>query len=191
VSPLAVFAHSLVAEQAAELAREDSALTHPHPVCRDSAAAYTIAVAHAVRTGAGPAAAFTAALEWAGGAACPEVVESLEAASQGAPRCDGESQGWVRIALQNAFFELLHAGSLEEGVCRTVRRGGDTDTNAAIAGALLGAVHGRDAVPAQWRQSILSCRPHPLRAKRVRGRAYWPIDALELAERLLLAGAAS
>jgi hypothetical protein len=117
-------------------------------------------------------------------------VESLEAASQRPPRCDGEAQGWVRIALQNAFYELLHAGSLEEGVRRTVRRGGDTDTNAAIAGALLGAVHGREAVPAQWRQAILSCRPHPLRAKRVRGRTYWPVDALELAERLLLAGAA-
>ena len=41
------------------------------------------------------------------------------------------------IALQNAFFELLHAASLEEAVVRTVRRGGDTDTNAAICGALL------------------------------------------------------
>jgi ADP-ribosylglycohydrolase/fructose-1,6-bisphosphatase/inositol monophosphatase family enzyme len=188
VSPLAVFAHALPPEHVAELAREDSALTHPHPVCRDAVAAYAIAAAHAVRTGAGPAAAFSAALAWARSSARPEVMESLEAASQSAPRCDGEVQGWVRIALQNAFFELLHAPSLEEGVCRTVRRGGDTDTNAAIAGALLGAVHGRDAVPAQWRQAILSCRPHPLRAKRVRGRTYWPVDALELAERLLLAG---
>ena len=73
--------------------------------------------------------------------------------------CDGESQGWVKIALQNAFYELLHAPSLEEGVVATVRRGGDTDTNAAIAGALLGAVHGREAVPAQWRSMVLSCRP--------------------------------
>jgi hypothetical protein len=30
--------------------------------------------------------------------------------------CDGESQGWVKVALQNAFYELLHAPSLEEGV---------------------------------------------------------------------------
>ncbi len=190
VSPLAVFAHALPPEQVAELAREDSALTHPHPVCRDAVAAYTVAVAHATGTGTGPAAAFAAALGWARSSGRAEVVQSLEAASQRPPRCDGESQGWVLIALQNAFYELLHAASLEEGVRRTVRRGGDTDTNAAIAGALLGAVHGREAVPARWRQAILSCRPHPLRAKRVRGRTYWPIDALELAERLLLAGAA-
>jgi ADP-ribosylglycohydrolase len=30
--------------------------------------------------------------------------------------------------------------------------GGDTDTNAAIAGALLGAVHRRGAVPAEWQR---------------------------------------
>ena len=92
------------------------------------------------------------------------------------------------IALQNAFHELLHAPSLEEGVVATVRRGGDTDTNAAIAGALLGAVHGREAVPAQWRSMILSCRPLPPRARRPRPRACWPTDLLEIAERLLLAG---
>ena len=94
----------------------------------------------------------------------------------------------MKIALQNAFHELLHAPSLEEGVVATVRRGGDTDTNAAIAGALLGAVHGREAVPAQWRSMVLSCRPLPPRARRPRPRAYWPVDVMEIAERLLLAG---
>jgi ADP-ribosylglycohydrolase len=28
--------------------------------------------------------------------------------------------------------------------------GGDTDTNAAVAGALLGALHGRAAIPDAW-----------------------------------------
>ena len=28
--------------------------------------------------------------------------------------------------------------------------GGDTDTNAAVAGALLGAAHGIDAIPPAW-----------------------------------------
>jgi ADP-ribosylglycohydrolase len=55
--------------------------------------------------------------------------------------------GWVLIALQNAFWQLLHAATLEEGVIDTISRGGDTDTTAAIAGALLGAVHGRQAIP--------------------------------------------
>ena len=101
-------------------------------------------------------------------------------------------QGWVLIALQNACYQLLHAEGPEDGIRDTVRRGGDTDTNAAIAGALLGAVHGRDAIPQQWRDRILTCRPIQGLdgVERPRPPEYWPVDALALAERLLLAGEA-
>lgn len=41
-------------------------------------------------------------------------------------------------AFHNALWQLLHATNLEEAVVdNTVMRGGDTDTNAAICGALL------------------------------------------------------
>jgi ADP-ribosylglycohydrolase/fructose-1,6-bisphosphatase/inositol monophosphatase family enzyme len=188
-APLGIHAHALAPVVAAELARQDSSLTHPNPACGDAAAAFVVAVAHAIREGDGPEAAWRAALDWATGAGASRLVlEALEAARLAPPVCDGESQGWVKVALQNAFHELLHAPSLEEAVVATVRRGGDTDTNAAIAGALLGAVHGRDAVPTQWRSMLLSCRPLPPHASRVRPRTYWPVDVLEVAERLLLSG---
>ena len=116
------------------------------------------------------------------------MIEALEAAETSSRRADGENQGWVLIALQNAFHDLLHAATVEDGIAAQVARGGDTDTNAAIAGALLGAVHGRESVPPQWRLMVLSCRAHPLRARQPRPRAYWPVDVYELAERLLLAG---
>ena len=32
--------------------------------------------------------------------------------------------GWVLIALQNSFYQLLHAPNLEEGVVATVMSGG-------------------------------------------------------------------
>lgn len=191
-SPLGIFAHARGPLEAAALAGQDSDLTHPHPVCRDSTSAFVVAVAHAIRHGDGPEPAYRAALGWARGAgAQAAVIEALEQSAVAPPvECDGASQGWVLIALRNAFHELLHATSLEEGVVRTVRRGGDTDTNAAIAGALLGAVHGRDAVPAQWRQMVLSCRPLAGQpgVRQPRPEIYWPIDAMELAERLLIAG---
>lgn len=62
-------------------------------------------------------------------------------------------------------------------------------TNAAIAGALLGAVHGRDSIPPQWLRSILSCRPLPKSGtSHPRPVEFWPVDALRLAERLLVLG---
>jgi len=188
-SPLGVLAHRRSPQEAAEMARRDSALTHPHPVCGDSVAAFVVAVSHAIDQGDGAAAAYGVALQWARDApAASSVIKALEAAAHAAPRCDGSSQGWVLIALQNAFYELLHAGTVEDGLARTILRGGDTDTNAAIAGALLGAVHGREGLPAQWRSMILSCHPVHGVAAHARPMAYWPVDVMELAERLLLAG---
>jgi ADP-ribosyl-[dinitrogen reductase] hydrolase len=191
VSPLALFAHSASVEEAVDWAREDSRLTHPNPVCEDAVAAFVVAIRHALREGDGPEAAWRAALEWARAGAAFTVVEALERAAQGPPVCDGEHQGFVLVALRNAFYELLHAPTLEEGVVATVRRGGDSDTNAAVAGALLGSVHGREAVPDQWRRMILSCRSHPRVAGKPRPMVYWPVDVYEMAECLLLAGTGS
>ncbi len=188
-SPLALLAHRVRPEEAAEMGRRDSALTHPHPVCRDAVAAFVIAASRAIARGGEAEAAYDAALAWARAAAAAPVTDALVRAAAEPPRCDGDHVGWVLIALQNAFHELLHAPSIEAGVVATVRRGGDTDTNAAVAGALLGAVHGRAAIPLQWSSMILSCRPHPLRARRPRPPACWPVDAFELAEGLLLAEA--
>lgn len=188
-SPLGIYAHALPRDAAVTLARLDSHLTHPSRVCGDAVAAFVVAVSEGIRTGSADA-AYRACSEWARTSAVPAVAETLARAAHQAPRCDGNSIGWVLIALQNAFFELLHAPSLAEGVVATVHRGGDTDTNAAIAGALLGAVHGRDAIPTQWRSMILSCHPVAPWARRPRPMAYWPVDVFELSELLLLAGQA-
>jgi hypothetical protein len=77
-------------------------------------------------------------------------------------------------------------GPFDRALSGTVACGGDTDTNAAIAGALLGAVHGRDAIPLQWRMAVLTCRPVALSGvHHPRPTACWPDDALTLAEALL------
>jgi ADP-ribosyl-[dinitrogen reductase] hydrolase len=72
----------------------------------------------------------------------------------------------------------------------TVMGGGDTDTNAAIAGALLGAVHGAPAIPKQWRDAVITCRPlaGTPGIRQPRPRPFWPCDALILAEMLATAG---
>jgi ADP-ribosylglycohydrolase len=185
-SPLAVFSRGRSEDEAAALGRADSALTHPNPICGDAVAAFVSAIRHGLLEGDGPEAAYAAARRSATACPRPEVAAALDAARREPPICDGPDAGVALVALQNAFFELLRGQSLEDALVATVRRGGDTDTNAAIAGALLGAVHGRDALPLQWRVMVLSCRAHPLRAPRPRPMTFWPIDVMEQAERLLL-----
>jgi ADP-ribosylglycohydrolase len=115
------------------------------------------------------------------------LLESITGASMAPPSDYLHQQGWVLIAFGNALWQLLHARNFEGGVVDTVMRGGDTDTNAAITGALLGAVYGRAAVPIRWVEKILSCRPEAGQPhiRRPRPRCFWPVDALELAEQLV------
>jgi ADP-ribosyl-[dinitrogen reductase] hydrolase len=190
VSPLGVAGAGLPPGVVAEWARADAELTHPHPVCQAANAVFAEAIAFAIRTGATPDEIYRHALATAADMRAPGPVQDALTLARDVPPLDYTTQqGWVLIALQNAFFQLLHAASLEEGVVDTVMSGGDTDTNAAIAGALLGAVHGREAVPLQWLDRILTCRPiaglpgvkHP------RPEAFWPVDALWLAELLITA----
>jgi ADP-ribosylglycohydrolase len=188
VSPLGIFTVGSSVEEIADWARADSRLTHPHPACQDACASFAVAIAHAIAHGEGPQAPYAAAREWARASARDNsVARALEAAADAPPADFQTQQGWVLIALQNAFFRLLHQPNLEEGVVATVMAGGDTDTNAAIAGALLGAVHGRDAVPTRWRSAVLTCRASgDYAAPTPRPETYWPVDALDLAERLLV-----
>ncbi|ANT65278.1 ADP-ribosylglycohydrolase family protein [Prosthecochloris sp. CIB 2401] len=117
----------------------------------------------------------------------PALLDTIDKAAEEPPADYVHQQGWVMIAFQNALYQLLQASNLEEGVVDTIMRGGDTDTNAAICGALLGAVCGRDAIPAQWLDGLQNCRPeagHP-RVRHPRPECFWPVDVLELAEGLV------
>jgi ADP-ribosylglycohydrolase/fructose-1,6-bisphosphatase/inositol monophosphatase family enzyme len=189
ISPLGIWGWDLPPDQVAAAARADSALTHPNPVCQDACAVFVVALAYAIRTGNSPEATYQFALDWAVASAIhPEVLAALKNAATDTPDCDGGEKFLALVAFQNAFYRLLKTTSFEKGVEDTVMAGGDTDTNAAIAGALLGAVHGRDAVPIQWQRMVLSCRPLPAPGvAHPRPTEFWPVGALEIAENLLLA----
>ena len=190
-SPLGVFVARFDAEQVARWADRDAAITHPHLVRRQANAAFACVIARAVRTVCTPDALCGSIVEQAKAVPVePSLLDAIERAADASPRDFMTHQGWVLIALRNALWQLRRASSLEEGVVDTVMSGGDTDTNAAIAGALLGAVHGRDAVTSQWVECILACRPEDGRpgVRKPRPRCYWPVDALDLAEQLVRPG---
>jgi len=45
---------------------------------------------------------------------------------------------------------LEHAADFEESLVAVIQAGGDTDTNGAVAGAILGALHGASSIPDRW-----------------------------------------
>ena len=187
ISPLGIFGANLDLRDVARLARLDAAITHPNPLCLEANQLFAMAIAQAVKTGASAQELYWQIADWAEDLAVDSSLMLAVRKAAAQPPADYLThQGWVLIALQNALWQLLHAPSLEEAVIDTVMRGGDTDTNAAICGALLGAIHGREAIPTRWVESILTCRPQKGMPAvfNPRPECFWPVDALELAEQL-------
>jgi ADP-ribosylglycohydrolase len=199
--PIAVcFAADADARRRAALA--DSAITHADPRCRIACAVFDAAVAHAIAAGdATPRSMRSAAVaelpRAAAGieertpqglvdAAVSGLAEDLDAAARDDPGMDEREvhyyrhAGYVRVALRLAFWELLHAPTFEGALLDVANRGGDADTNAAIAGALYGALVGEDAIPRTWREKVLGACTGSAWAGKVWGDAYHPRRLFEV-----------
>ena len=188
ISPLGIFGANYTLGQVAEWARQDAAITHVHQVCQQANALFAMAIAHAVRTGCAADDLYREIAIWAEEMGVDsKLKETIAAAAESPPENFMRFQGWVLIAFRNALWQLLNAESVEEGIVDTVMQGGDTDTNAAICGALLGAVYGREAIPNRWIETIQNCRPRAGTpgVYEPRPELFWPADALELAEKLV------
>ncbi|XWW92867.1 hypothetical protein V2A60_000794 [Cordyceps javanica] len=66
----------------------------------------------------------------------------------------GGCSGYVLDSLSVAVAALLDPRCLEDVLVDVVRVGKDTDTNTAIAGGLLGARDGEDAIPRRWEEKL-------------------------------------
>lgn len=141
VSPIGIFAAGDPA-LAARLAAEDARLTHPHPVCLAASAAFAAAIAAGVSGGTAEEMCSAAELHAGDGDGAKLVRQRLALARRHEPEDFERQMGWVLTAFQNAFHHLIKGTPVAEAVSVTVARGGDTDTNAAICGALLGACQG-------------------------------------------------
>jgi len=137
-----------------ELAPALSALTHYDGRCRTAVLAVTLAAAALVRgdradEAAGSALNAVEALE--GGEELEYLVEAA-----GSPRpIDGPDQGFCLFTAGIAFQALVRGGDAKTELRRVVSLGGDTDTNAAVAGALLGARDGVDGLPSAWLERLV------------------------------------
>ena len=199
ISPLGIFGANYDTAQVADWARQDSRLTHIHAVCQDSSAVFAVSLARAIHAGCDGATLHRWITAWSEETGIDNgVIDAVRRAADCEPPYPIEAGTgmsrtpmhlWVLVALHNAFWQILHADSLKSGVVDTVMRGGDTDTTAAICGALMGAVHGRESIPVQWTNAVLNCRPQSDRPNifKPRPRIFWPTDALELANKLISA----
>lgn len=61
----------------------------------------------------------------------------------------GKAEGWIRIAFIYAMHFLLTGKPFKAAIEKMISIKGDTDTNACIVGALIGAYHGLERMEMQ------------------------------------------
>jgi ADP-ribosyl-[dinitrogen reductase] hydrolase len=141
-----------------EAAMAVSALTHFQDYAREACAVWCLMIRHAVLYGAFPT--FAEIEEWAPD---PQRWRALLAAAETQPPSSFKQNAWSVGALQAAWSAITHTPVPDDGpacvhvvdtLTSAIRIGHDTDTVAAIAGALLGARWGMSAVPAAWRRPL-------------------------------------
>ncbi|MDO5471168.1 MAG: ADP-ribosylglycohydrolase family protein [Akkermansia sp.] len=134
-------------------AAEDCRITHIHPRCAAANIIYVESLILAIQ-GKCPQDIYAAACRRAEILGDADLIDRLRLAATEEPAYF-PNVGWVEIAFHCAYYWLLHAENYRTAMCSIVNRIGDPDTNAAIAGALLGAVFGRDSIPAHWQKTVL------------------------------------
>ena len=186
VAPLGIFATSMRESDAISVARCEASITHVHRTCLDANAIYVLTLRRAILTGDSPEELWHHMCRIAELLhMSPAVHVALRRAGTERPRDYQTHMGFVLIALQNAVYELLHAPGPREGIISTIRQGGDTDTNAAVCGALLGAVHGSGGFPAQWTDTLAACTLRRGECTLPRPEVYWPTSLPALARELV------
>jgi len=136
------------------LAPRLSSLTHFDQRCRTSVLAVTLTTAALIR-GEGGDGALSAAWEGVQEVEGGEELEYLVEAVGGARPIDGPDQGFCLFAAAAGLQALGRGAGFAEELLRVVSLGGDTGTNAAVAGTLVGAAVGRRGLPEEWSGALL------------------------------------
>lgn len=167
ISPIAILGLKLSDNELKDVIKKECELTHPNPIVQDVCFTFCRAIKGLI-DGLDRYEVYTQALK---NIKTPRMKIILERAKDypepvyliGNYGIDQEIktdskvyQGYIGVAFQNAFYELLNGEDINKSLIDICRRGGDTDTNAAIAGALLGAYYGYNKIKKSWIQKINS-----------------------------------
>jgi ADP-ribosylglycohydrolase len=144
-------------DEAAKAARILSTLTHWDERCRTACQAVVVTLAGLI-DGFDAREAVEAAVEGVLGQLGGEELEFLIGAVGSSRRIDGPDRGFCLFAAAVGLQVVLQAQTFEAGVERVIELGGDIPANAAVAGTLLGARHGRDGAPADWLAALPDAR---------------------------------
>ena len=154
-APYGVAFHSAV-DDLVTASRVSSAITHADPRCQWSCVVLNVTIAGLLNDDDDP---LGTALDLAEDAPAEvrEAVTSIQNILSGdidPNTVDLKNNGYVVTTLQAGLYHGLTAETAEEAIIDAVMMGGDTDTIAAVAGAVAGARFGGETLPDRWLNDI-------------------------------------
>lgn len=155
LTPLIVWAAPLPTSSFIQCMRKDAMMTHPSKTCQDCNVAYGIAIRHLLAHPQDGAGALVAVHSLAN-RMCSKVMEWLAASTSIQSNSCTTNIGHVKHAFVLAFYCLRKELSFAKAIQTTLEMGGDTDTNAAIVGGMMGAYWGAHGIPRYMRDPVLS-----------------------------------
>jgi ADP-ribosyl-[dinitrogen reductase] hydrolase len=186
VTPLTLWAHATDPSVLVAKVRSDISLTHGSPLAAETGMVLAV-VLQALLKGDEAESAVEGGHSFARRSGLSrEVIDAVvnSADSPGKPERGAGSSDALGVA-RAALFNARRATSFEGALESASLLGSGSDAFGALAGALAGARFGRDGIPAQSRNLVLSCRPLDGLSRHSRPPLYWATDALAMAEALL------
>jgi ADP-ribosylglycohydrolase len=166
VAPLGIWGWRIREDELVSAVSAECRLTHPNSTCQHASAVYCIAIRHLVLNPGDGVGAFARAKEWTKRLGNAEIVEWLGLAEQRIDVGYHPHSGFVKYGFVHAFRYLLIGTPYVSAMAETLLGGGDTDTNACIAGGLSGALHSEPGIPEALKAAVMNCdtsrgRPRP------------------------------
>ena len=162
-TPLSVFCHKLSDEEIYGFTKMDVNFTHSHKNVVHATTCYNIAIAHLLNNFDDNKGAIKRVDNYIRNLKGMHELKGywydIQAATDEEKLIPAdESIGYIMIAFTYAFFYLKNEYTYKDAIKSILLKGGDTDTNAAIVGGLLGARYGIDGIPVAWRNKVINCK---------------------------------
>jgi len=149
LSPVPIWAARRGEDIVADLARQQSCLTHAAQECQAACEGFALLTARAILDSSRDEVLAPFAFDGP-----PRVAEIFAGSWHEKPREQIKSSGYVVHSLEAALWSVGNSSSFEEAILLAANLGDDADTVAAITGQLAGALYGASGIPGHWRDRL-------------------------------------
>lgn len=153
-SPLAVFCRKLPVEDIIYIVSKEVSLTHSNQTIIQSECLYIIFLAHLIQNPHDKQGAWNKAMDYLNNCN-DEVKQWIHDINNSPPMPGNPMMGFAKIAFDHSFRQVMKNGvNFETAMREILVIGGDTDSNAAIVGAIIGAYVGYRELPDNWKFKV-------------------------------------